>query len=95
LHGGSYNFMTLSKIVLYAFQRDNIQTLAFLYTDPGSGALLWQLLIASFFGALFYARSFIRRVQATISRKRRNNQSEQGAPDDKATSTTPNEDKLP
>ena len=26
------------------------------YTDPGSGALLWQLLAAGFFGSLFYFR---------------------------------------
>ncbi len=26
------------------------------YTDPGSGALLWQLLVAGFFGSLFYLR---------------------------------------
>jgi hypothetical protein len=25
-----------------------------LYTDPGSGVLIWQLLIAIFFGATFY-----------------------------------------
>jgi len=27
-----------------------------LYTDPGSGALLWQLLIAGFLSGLFYLR---------------------------------------
>jgi len=26
------------------------------YTDPGSGALLWQILVAGFVGALFYVR---------------------------------------
>lgn len=25
-----------------------------LYTDPGSGVLIWQLIIAVFFGATFY-----------------------------------------
>lgn len=25
-----------------------------LYTDPGSGVLIWQLIIAIFFGATFY-----------------------------------------
>ena len=28
------------------------------YTDPGSGALLWQILVAGFVGALFYVRKF-------------------------------------
>jgi hypothetical protein len=27
-----------------------------MYADPGSGALLWQILAAGFVGALFYAR---------------------------------------
>jgi hypothetical protein len=87
--------MTLSTFFLYAFYWSNIQTLVFLYTDPGSGALLFQLLIASFFGALFYARSFIRRVLTSISRKGSNKQNEQGNPADQAASTTPNEDKIP
>jgi hypothetical protein len=28
------------------------------YTDPGSGALIWQALCAGFVGALFYFRRF-------------------------------------
>jgi hypothetical protein len=87
--------MTLSTMFVYAFHWSNIHTLAFLYTDPGSGALLWQLLIASFFGALFYTRSFIRRVIANISGRGSSKQSEQQAPADQAASTTPNEDSLP
>jgi hypothetical protein len=79
--------MTLSSLFSHALYWSGIHTLAFLYTDPGSGALLWQLLIASFFGALFYARSFIRRVKATISRR----QNEQQAP---AAATTTNEGRL-
>jgi hypothetical protein len=27
-----------------------------LYTDPGSGTLVWQLLLAAFFGGMFYLR---------------------------------------
>jgi hypothetical protein len=26
------------------------------YTDPGSGALIWQMLVAGFLGLLFYFR---------------------------------------
>lgn len=37
---------------------------AYAYIDPGYGSLLWQLLIAGFFGALFYARGIISRVKA-------------------------------
>jgi hypothetical protein len=28
----------------------------FLYADPGSGTLIWQLLLAAFFGGMFYFR---------------------------------------
>ena len=31
-----------------------------LYTDPGSGALLWQLLVAALVGAVYSARKWIR-----------------------------------
>jgi hypothetical protein len=31
-------------------------SLFLLYTDPGSGTLLWQLLLAVFFGGMFYVR---------------------------------------
>jgi hypothetical protein len=36
---------------------------ALLYTDPGSGTLILQLLAAGLFGLLFYLRYFIRRVK--------------------------------
>jgi hypothetical protein len=29
------------------------------YTDPGSGALLWQVLVAGFVGGLFYFRKLL------------------------------------
>ena len=32
---------------------------AYAYTDPGSGALIWQGLVAGFIGAMFYFRRFI------------------------------------
>jgi hypothetical protein len=32
---------------------------AFAYTDPGSGALIWQMLAAGFVGAAFYFRRFL------------------------------------
>jgi hypothetical protein len=33
------------------------------YTDPGSGALLWQVLVAGFVGAAFYLRKWTRRFR--------------------------------
>lgn len=35
--------------------------LLFLYADPGSGALLWQALVAGFIGLMYYLRRFFRR----------------------------------
>ncbi|HEV2021146.1 MAG TPA: hypothetical protein VGQ94_01315 [Terriglobales bacterium] len=32
---------------------------AYAYTDPGSGALLWQTLVAAFIGAGFYFRKLL------------------------------------
>ncbi len=32
------------------------------YIDPGSGALLWQAILAGFFGAVFYFRKLIARL---------------------------------
>lgn len=29
---------------------------AYAYIDPGSGALVWQLLLSAFFGAIFFIR---------------------------------------
>ena len=30
-----------------------------MYADPGSGALIWQMLVAGFVGALFYCRRIV------------------------------------
>jgi hypothetical protein len=42
-----------------------------LYADPGSGALALQLLLASFFGALFYARTYLFRLKDRLAGKLR------------------------
>jgi hypothetical protein len=36
-----------------------VEPRAYAYTDPGSGALLWQALVAAFVGAGFYFRKFL------------------------------------
>ena len=59
--------------------------LILLYVDPGSGALVWQLLAASFFGGLFYARSVIRRIKRLFSTN--NQQSQQAALNEAPSST--------
>ena len=47
----------LAVIFLVLFSRD-----AHAYVDPGSGALLWQALVAGFFGFAFYARRYWYRI---------------------------------
>lgn len=42
----------------------------FLYTDPGTGTLILQLLIAAFLGVFFYIRFFFKRVGGFFSRKK-------------------------
>ena len=41
---------------------------AFAYTDPGSGAMLWQLLLASVLSAAFTVRYFFQRIKSRFSR---------------------------
>jgi len=86
--------MTQDAIFLYVFNWSDIHNLAFLYTDPGSGALIWQLLVASFVGGLFYIRSFIRRITAKMSSKRNMEQSDRQADVDQTGSTTPNRNRI-
>jgi hypothetical protein len=45
-----------------------VPQIASAYVDPGSGAMLWQILAATFLGTLFY----IRKIMAAISRVLRN-----------------------
>jgi hypothetical protein len=40
------------------------------YIDPGSGALLWQVLLAAIIGAVFYIRSICRLVMSWICQLR-------------------------
>lgn len=35
------------------------------YTDPGSGALLWQILVAGFVGGLYYVRKLLSWLKTT------------------------------
>ncbi|HEY6403247.1 MAG TPA: hypothetical protein VI479_17635 [Blastocatellia bacterium] len=89
--------MTPGIRFLYVFNCCDIHALALLYTDPGSGALVWQLLVASFFGILFYLRAFIRRIAAIMSdRKSRPSMEEinQQAAARRDGLTTPNRNRL-
>lgn len=39
-----------------------------LYTDPGSGAMIWQLLLAFIFGATFYFSRFKEWISARMNK---------------------------
>jgi hypothetical protein len=49
-----FNRLLLIVVLLACVERE-----AKAYADPGSGALLWQLLVAGFFGAIFYLRRVV------------------------------------
>lgn len=46
------------------------------YTDPGSGMLIWQMLVAGFVGALFYIRKILSKFRARKSNNLRQEKSE-------------------
>jgi len=46
-----------------------------LYTDPGSGMLLWQLITAAALGLLFYARTIIRKIRELMGHEQTENRS--------------------
>ena len=50
---------TLASVALFVLLSE---APAFAYTDPGSGMLLWQGLMAAFVGAGFYFRKFLFRL---------------------------------
>jgi hypothetical protein len=52
--------MTASSVSL------GLVRLVFLYADPGSGMLLWQLITAAALGLLFYARTIVRKIRTMI-----------------------------
>lgn len=41
-----------------------------LYTDPGTGAMIWQLLAAAGLGAAFYFRHYLGRLRALLSTRK-------------------------
>jgi hypothetical protein len=47
------------------------KTVLLMYTDPGSGAMIWQLLVAAGLGAAFYFRHYFSKVRELVARKNR------------------------
>ncbi|MFX4263652.1 hypothetical protein ACOBQJ_15810 [Pelotomaculum propionicicum] len=50
----SVKMLTLCSAVLIATAQP-----AYCYIDPGSGSMIWQLLVSAFIGMAFYFRKFI------------------------------------
>ena len=65
-------FLSIAGPGLSPFLPTNL-ILLFIYADPGYGTLIWQLLLASFFGGMFY----LRRLKDFVSRRKRRTDSEQ------------------
>ena len=57
------------------------------YTDPGTGTLIWQLLVAAVFGGMFYARIYYRKAKHIISTKKDGKKSVELAPSDDPSSS--------
>ena len=43
-----------------------------LYADPGAGTLVWQLVLAAFFGGMFY----VRKLKDVVQRRRHRSRAE-------------------
>lgn len=56
----------MSFLVVFCFV---LTQTAHAYTDPGSGALIWQLLMAGFVGFLFYFRQSFSWIKSKFSKK--------------------------
>jgi hypothetical protein len=55
---GRWSLQTLRLLPLLLLLLVATERQAKAYTDPGTGALIWQMLVAGFVGALFYVRRF-------------------------------------
>ena len=50
------------------------QTRVHAYTDPGSGTLIWQMLLAASFGVMFYLRRITGWLRGLKARKEKTSQ---------------------
>lgn len=57
----------LRILLMFAAILVSLSSNAYAYIDPGSGALIWQLVLSAFFGAMFFIRNIRLAIRATIS----------------------------
>ena len=43
------------------------------YTDPGSGIMLWQILLAGVAGGMFYCRQILKKIQTFFTKNKEEN----------------------
>jgi len=60
---------TLASFALLAWVLLWLPPAAHAYVDPGSGALIWQALVAAFLGGLFYFRRIVSHVKSWLNGK--------------------------
>ena len=53
------HFMLIRILLICVVVLIVAQTRVYAYTDPGSGTLIWQMLLAASFGIMFYLRRII------------------------------------
>ncbi len=54
-----------AQIVLVLFAALQVtEKEALAYSDPGSGALIWQMMVASLFGGMFYFRKVVEKIRS-------------------------------
>jgi hypothetical protein len=58
---------------------EGITAVAIVYADPGSGMLIWQLLIATLLGLLFYVKHIIGKVRSLFGSNRSKSEENQGS----------------
>lgn len=58
----------LRIFLMFAAILVSLSSNAYAYIDPGTGALLWQLLLSALFGAMFFIRNVRTTIRTTISR---------------------------
>ncbi len=66
--GGAFDVRTEHVVAVAAALLVVTPSTAYAYIDPGSGTLLWQLLLAAFFGALFWLRRAWVHIRSVMSR---------------------------
>ena len=64
--------MVDSALLVSSILSNKVNLTLLFYTDPGAGALLWQLLLASLVGGAFYARLLIRQVKTRFAGSKKN-----------------------